>query len=59
VFQFQPSIKIHFLGKISYKFFTGTFSGLARLETQEEENALFELVCLLIFFQQVNCQDVK
>jgi len=49
------------LGKLSYKFFTGTFFGLACLETQEEENALFELKkgFLLIFFQQVNCQNVK
>ena len=50
------------LGKLSYKFFTGTILGLACLETQEEENALFELkngFLLIFFFQQVNCQNVK
>jgi len=51
-----PVSNFTFLGKLSYTFFTGTFFGLACLETQEEENALFEL--LPIFFQQVNCQNV-
>jgi len=35
-----------FNGVSSYNFFTGTFFGLACLETQEEENALFEFFFL-------------
>jgi len=43
---FNGGSKFNFLGKLSYNFFTGTFFGLACLETQEEENALFEFFFL-------------